>query len=317
MTFEPQTTQSTDDVSLYYRDYVPQCGPAKAGITILCLPGLTRSSLDFADIAETLSANHRVLSPDLRGRGKSGYAPDPMTYTPIQYVKDLKIVLAAAQVKRVAILGTSLGGILAMTMAGMMRHQLAGAVLNDIGPDLDPKGIERIQGYVGKGGPVGTWEEAIAATKAINGAAFPNNTAEQWSLMAHELYAERGGVIAPNYDPDISKPFAAGASTPAPSMWPFYEALIDLPTLIIRGETSDILNAATVDRMLKVHSGAEYLEVPATGHAPTLREAGVSERIVRFMGSIPAKEGVIGWVKNRLRSIKELGRIAKAMKSGA
>lgn len=317
MTFQAQTTQSTDGVSLYYRDYAAKCGAAKAGIPILCLPGLTRSSLDFADIAEALSANHRVLSPDLRGRGQSGYAPDPMTYTPLQYVKDLKIVLAAAQTKRVAILGTSLGGILAMTMAGLMRHQIAGAVMNDVGPYIDPTGIERIQGYVGKGGPVESWEEAIAATKAINGAAFPGNTPEQWSTMAHELYAERDGVIAPNYDPDISKPFAAGASTPAPSMWPFYEAMIDLPTLIIRGETSDILNAETVDKMLKVHPGAEYLEVPGTGHAPTLREAGVTDRISRFMATIPANEGAIGWIKNRLRSIKEIGRITKAMKAAA
>lgn len=314
MSFIEETTHASDGTQLYYRDYAPACGADKAGITVLCLPGLTRSSKDFADLATALSANHRVLCPDLRGRGKSGYAADPMSYVPLQYVKDLKIVLAAAGAKRVAIVGTSLGGILAMTMAGIMREKIAGAVLNDVGPELDPKGIQRIQGYVGKGGPVDSWEEAVQATQAINGAAFPNHTPEQWETMAQELFAERDGKIAPNYDPDISKPFAAGTAAPASSMWPFYQALIDLPTLIIRGEMSDILNAKTVDDMLKQYPGAEYLEVPGVGHAPTLRETGVPQRIERFLSAIPAKEGVIGWVKNRLRSIKEMGRITKALK---
>lgn len=315
MSFSQETTHAADTTRLYYRDYAAACGPDKAGITVLCLPGLTRSSRDFADLAQALSAHHRVLCPDLRGRGESGYAADPMSYVPLQYVKDLKIVLAAADAKRVAIVGTSLGGILAMTMAGIMREKIAGVVLNDIGPEIDPKGIERIQGYVGKGGPVQTWEEAVLATKAINGAAFPDHTPAQWEAMARELFAERDGKIAPNYDPDISKPFAAGAAAPASSMWPFYEALIDLPTLIIRGELSDILSAKTVDQMLKHYPGAEYLEVPGVGHAPTLREPGTPERITRFLSAIPAKEGAIGWVKSRLRSIKEMGRITKALKT--
>jgi pimeloyl-ACP methyl ester carboxylesterase len=314
MSFIEETTHASDGTTLYYRDYAAACGGDKAGITVLCLPGLTRSSRDFGDLAAALSANHRVLCPDLRGRGESGYAADPMSYVPLQYVKDLKIVLAAANVKRVAIVGTSLGGILAMTMAGIMREKIAGAVLNDVGPQIDPKGIERIQGYVGKGGPVESWQEAVQATKAINGPAFPNHTPEQWETMARELFAERDGQIAPNYDANISKPFAAGAAAPAASMWPFYQALIDLPTLIIRGETSDILSAKTVDEMLKQYPGAEYLEVPGVGHAPTLREPGVTQRIERFLSAIPAKEGVIGWVKARLRSIKEMGRITKALK---
>lgn len=315
MSFSTNTTQATDGTALYYRDYAPACGVDRAGITVLCLPGLTRSSRDFADLASTLSACHRVIAPDLRGRGESGYAQDAMSYVPLQYVKDLKIVLAAASVKRVAIVGTSLGGILAMTMAGIMREKVAAAVLNDVGPEIDPKGIERIQGYVGIGGPVDSWKAAIEATIAINGAAFPRHTHEDWDKMARELYAERDGKIAPNYDPDISKPFAAGAAAPATSMWPFYEALIDIPTLIVRGETSDILSPKTVERMLKIYPGAEYVEVPGIGHAPTLREPGVTERISRFLADVPTKEGVIGWVKNRLRSIKEMGRITKALKS--
>lgn len=317
MAYAEKTTHSADGVSLYYRDYAPQCGEKAAGVTVLCLPGLTRSSRDFDALAETLSAHHRVLAPDLRGRGKSGNATDPMTYVPLQYVKDLKIVLAAADVKYVAIVGTSLGGILAMTMAGMMRHQLAGVVLNDVGPDIDPKGIARIQSYVGKGGPVESWEAAIEATIAINGAAFPSNTPEQWAAMARTLYTDRDGKVVPNYDPDISKPFGAGASQAAPSMWPFYEALKDMPTLIIRGETSDILNPQTAQKMLKVYSGAEYLEVPGVGHAPTLEEPGVAERITRFLAAVPARQGLVGWVKARLRSIKEIGRITKALRSAA
>jgi len=317
MAFTARYTDSSDGISLYYRDYSPACGMAEAGIPVLCLPGLTRSSKDFDALALRLSQRHRVIAPDLRGRGESGYAADPMTYIPLQYVKDLKIVLADADVKRVAIIGTSLGGILAMTMAGMMRHMIAGVVMNDVGPEVDPKGIARIQGYVGKGGPVATWQDAIEATKTINQAAFPANTPEQWEIMARALYAERDGQIVPNYDPNISRPFSADTAAPSPSMWPFFDSLIDLPTLIIRGETSDILAKKTADEMLARHSGAEYMEVPGIGHAPTLTEAGVAERIERFLSSIDVKQGFIAFIKSRLRSIKELGRITKAIKAGA
>ncbi|MEM6681050.1 MAG: alpha/beta hydrolase [Pseudomonadota bacterium] len=314
MTFSARRTLSSDNVSLYYRDYAAKCPSVDVGIPVLCLPGLTRSSKDFEVLAEQLSERHRVLCPDLRGRGESGYAADPMTYIPLQYVKDIGVVLADADVKRVAIVGTSLGGILAMTMAGLMRHQVAGVVLNDIGPDIDPKGVARIQGYVGKGGPVATWEEAINAAKEINAAAFPDYTPAQWKTMAHALYVEKDGLIAPNYDPNIAKPFAAGASTPSPSMWPFYESLIGLPLLIIRGETSDILARKTADDMMQRHGASDYVEVPNIGHAPALTEPGIAAHIARFMGNIPAQQGVIANMTSRLRSVKELTRITKALK---
>ncbi|MEO0411409.1 MAG: alpha/beta hydrolase [Pseudomonadota bacterium] len=311
--FTECTTQASDGTALYYRDYPAKTGDA-AAIPVVCLHGLTRSSRDFGQLAQTLSGPHRVICPDLRGRGLSGYAADPATYVPIQYVKDLKILLADADVDRFAIVGTSLGGILAMTLAGTMRHRIAGVVMNDVGPDIDPKGIERIQGYVGKGEPVSSWGEAAAAVKAINEDAMPHYSAAQWDAMARLQYVEREDEVVPNYDPNIAKPFEAGASTPAASMWPFFEALKGLPLLIIRGETSDILNERTADEMIRCHESADYLEVPGVGHAPMLDEPGVSERIAVFLRAVPARQGVIGWIKSRLQSLKELSRIAKALK---
>ncbi|MEM7570884.1 MAG: alpha/beta hydrolase [Pseudomonadota bacterium] len=314
--FAERTTQASDGTRLYYRDYAPRHADA-AAIPVLCLPGLTRSSRDFAALADVLSASHRVICPDLRGRGHSGYAADPATYVPLQYIKDLKILLADADVGRFAIVGTSLGGILAMTLAGTMRHQIAAVVMNDVGPDIDPKGIERIQGYVGKGGPVADWPAAAAAVKAVNHQAMPHYTPDQWEAMARLQYTERDGQVVPNYDANIAKPFEAGASTPALTMWPFYEALKGLPLLLIRGETSDILNASTADKMIASHGSADYLEVARVGHAPMLDEPGVTDRIAAFLAAVPARQGVIGWVKSRLKSLSELSRIAKALKQAA
>ncbi|MEM7568352.1 MAG: alpha/beta hydrolase [Pseudomonadota bacterium] len=306
-------TQASDGTRLYYRDYAPLSGKDDA-IPVVCLHGLTRSSLDFEDLAPRLAQRHRVICPDVRGRGRSGAAKDPNTYIPLQYIKDLKILLAEADISRCAIVGTSMGGILAMTMAGMARHSIAGVVLNDIGPDIDPKGLERIKGYVGLGGPVDTWDAAADAVKTINEDALPHYDEAQWLAMARKQYREEDGRVVPNYDANIRVPFEAGASAPAGSMWPFFEALIDLPLLIVRGETSDILNASTADKMVRVHGKADYCEVPGVGHAPMLDEPGVPERIAGFLAPIPAKRGLIGSIKDRWRSLKELKRIAAAVK---
>lgn len=312
--FAERTTTASDGTVLYYRDYAPR-SPKTGGVPVVCLPGLTRSSNDFGALASALAQTHRVICPDLRGRGKSGYAKDPATYIPLQYIKDLKIVFADADVGRFAIVGTSLGGILAMTLAGTMRHRIAGVVMNDVGPDIDPKGIERIKTYVGKGGPVETWESAAHAVKAINQDALPHYSDGQWMALAKLHYVERGGQIEPNYDPDISKPFEVGASAPATSMWPFFEALKGLPLLLIRGETSDILNAQTADKMIAVHGAVDYIDVPGIGHAPMLDEPGVPDRIAAFLGALPAGQGMVGWIKARVKSLQELKRITKALQA--
>ncbi|MGD1955215.1 MAG: alpha/beta fold hydrolase [Sphingomonadales bacterium] len=312
--FSEKTTAASDGTSLYYRDYAPQT-PVADMVPVVCLHGLTRSSTDFESLAARLSQTHRVICPDLRGRGKSGYAADPMTYVPIQYVKDLKILLADADLSRFAIVGTSLGGILAMTMAGTMGHRIVGVVMNDIGPEIDPAGLVRINGYVGVGGPVDSWSAAADAVRHINEDALPHYTEEQWLALAKRHYVERGGKIMPNYDENIRVPFEASGGTPAPNMWPFFEALQGLPLLLIRGETSDILSERTADEMIRRHGSASYLEVPGVGHAPMLDELGVEDRISTFLRDIPGRESMLGWLKSRFKSWKELGRITKTLKS--
>ena len=165
MTEAPFTSRfytSPDGLKLHYRDYP---GPSNAPFAVLCIPGLTRNARDFEELAPHLAAKYRVLCVELRGRGLSEYAKDPMTYVPPVYVRDVAALIKAASLSQVALIGTSLGGIISMVLAGVMPAKLLGVVLNDIGPEIDPAGLARIAGYLGKTKPVTTWDEAAAAVQ--------------------------------------------------------------------------------------------------------------------------------------------------------
>ncbi len=170
MPFAEKYYRSADGLSLYYRDYRPTGADRTP---VLCLPGLTRNSKDFEDIAMRLRAGRRVLSPDLRGRGKSAYDPDFRHYLPGFYVGDILALLAAESLSKVVIIGTSLGGILAMLLASFNPGYLEAVVLNDVGPEIAPEGAARIAGYVGQMPKIESWDDAAEAQKKLNAAAFP------------------------------------------------------------------------------------------------------------------------------------------------
>jgi pimeloyl-ACP methyl ester carboxylesterase len=270
---------STDGLRLYYRSY-PASQPG--WLPVLCLPGLTRNGRDFAALAEHLSARHEVLAADLRGRGLSAWDSDSSHYQLSTYVQDVWSLLDSRGVKRVLVVGTSLGALLGMALA-TRPDRIAGVVLNDAGPELDLVGLLRIAGYAGKLPPVATWAEAAAQTKAVNQAAMPDLTDAQWLDYARRGYRENAaGVPLPDMDPQIAAGFKNPPTGPL-QMWPLYAQIKGVPMLVIRGALSDLLSAATVERMAREKPDLEQLTVANRGHVPLLDEPECRTAIDAFL----------------------------------
>jgi len=267
--FHERTFRCRDGLELYYRDYP---GPERGGVPALCLHGLTRSSRDFEALAPRLARARRVLSADVRGRGRSAWDPDASRYVPATYAADVLELLAHAGESRVAVIGTSMGGILALLLATLRPGKVAGVVLNDIGPVVEPAGIARIAGYVGKSADATSWDGAAEAVRALNAPFFPEFGHEDWLRFARRTFRVwDDGVLRPDYDPAISNATRAGAAVPA-DLWSFYAALSEIPALAIRGELSDILSDATLREMAARKPDLAILSVANRGHAPTLDE---------------------------------------------
>ncbi|MFC3098809.1 alpha/beta fold hydrolase [Alteraurantiacibacter palmitatis] len=285
------TWQSADGLSLHYRDY-PCTDPDKAvRPPILCLPGLTRNARDFEPVAAAFAGEWRVIAVDFRGRGDSDYARDTATYVPATYVADVAALLDQAGLERVVTVGTSLGGLVSVFLANAMPERIAGMVINDIGPVIEPAGLARIREYVGQGRSFPTWMHAARYLQEAGGAAFPDYTISDWLVQAKRLMAlGNGGRIVLDYDMRIAEPFAAAeaAETGAPDadLWPAFRSLPAVPRLVVRGELSDILSAGTLDAMKRKIAGLQTVTVPRTGHAPTLGEAPARDAIARLLDEV-------------------------------
>jgi len=258
---------SDDGLRLYARDYP---GPAPDAPCVVCMPGLTRNSKDFAALAESLSDEYRVICPDQRGRGRSEIDPKPEQYRPDRYAQDMRRMLDVMGIERVALIGTSLGGLMALILMVHDSARVVGAVLNDIGPEVDPRGTARIASYVGKLAPVKTWDEAIQRTADINGPSFPEFTRAEWEDMTANTFHLVDNVPVADYDPAISKGIAQGTATP--DLWPLFETLAEKAILVIRGELSDILAHETLVEMHRRMPHIGSVEIERVGHAPTLNE---------------------------------------------
>lgn len=284
--FKEKFYTSKDGLRLYYRDYE---GPQDAPFTVLCLPGLTRNSRDFEDVAAHLSAKYRVLCADFRGRGKSEYAKDPMTYVPPKYAEDMGELLKNAGVSEAVFIGTSLGGLVSMISGNILRHRVKAIVMNDVGPDIDPKGIDRIRGYLGKPVSFKTWEEAAATMQGLNQAIYPEWVFSDWMTMARRAWAQQtDGMIRPDYDPNIAVPFNTQGPSATVDLWPMFCGLQGLPLLVVRGGTSDILSASSLQRMKEAVPTMQSVEVPGIGHAPFLMEPSARDAIANFLQDQPA-----------------------------
>lgn len=275
---------SEDGLRLFGRVYA---APSAGAPVVLCLHGLMRNGRDFADLAARLAAGHRVIVPDVRGRGLSARDPDPNHYQIPVYLRDVQTLLAGLGAVRVRIVGTSMGGLMAMVLAATQPGLVAGIVLNDVGPEVDRAGLERIRGYAGKGAPVRNWADAIAQVRATYGGAWPGLSDERWEKIVRLSYRENAqGAPEVDADPRISEPLR-DTSKAAPDLWPLWSALARTPILAIRGADSDILSAATLGRMQREKPDLRVLSVANRGHAPLLDEPECVAAIDEFLAAIP------------------------------
>lgn len=273
-----------DGLTLYARDYGGEFGSPP----LLCMHGLTRNSADFHNLALTLNDKYRVISVDQRGRGLSDSDANTGNYRPDVYCADMFALLTHLKLPRVTAIGTSMGGLMIMMMASMRPKIFNGVIINDIGPEINPAGLERIKGYVGHSGPFVDWAAAEAAIISQGPDVFPDYKDQDWQDFARRTCRERpDGQIEFAYDAAISDPITADeAAAVPPDLWPVFDALSTVPLLVIRGELSDILSPGTAAKMIARHPIAQLAEISRIGHAPMLDEPESLDAIQAFLETL-------------------------------
>ena len=264
------------------------------GVPVLCLPGLTRNSRDFHPLAEKLATdpdNPRfVMILNSRGRGPSDYDKDPSHYDILTEANDAIHALAAAGLEEAVFIGTSRGGLLTMAIAALRPGLIAGAILNDIGPVIDVTGLARIKTYLSKAKPVNDWEDAIAFVKMANFGQFSALNNDDWEQFAQMTFRDEKGKPVKDYDGAIAKGLeGVDLSSPLPDAWPQFEALSHAPTLVLRGEHSDVLPHKIAQEMTERHPDCQYYEVPGQGHAPLFLKDDVNQRVLDFLKEVDQK----------------------------
>ncbi len=279
---------STDGLSLYARDYPSHSGAAK--LPVICIHGLTRNSGDFDELAPWMaSQGRRVLAVDVRGRGKSARDPDPRHYNAATYAGDVVKLAHDLGVERAVFVGTSMGGLITMTLALRRLKLIAAAVLNDVGPVISEKGLARIAGYAGKGCMPASWDEAACYMRDINQPAFPDNDMGEWSKWAHRAFAENEqGQLVLRYDPNIAMPLQTGKlrATSWIGRMAFRRLARNRPTLLVRGALSDLVETEQASYMRRTAPAMQYAEIPGVGHAPMLTEPPAREAMAQFLSQV-------------------------------
>jgi pimeloyl-ACP methyl ester carboxylesterase len=287
-TFADRFVQTTDGLNIYLRDY--QATQPSSGVPVLCLHGLTRNSKDFAIVAPRIAAlGRRVLAMDVRGRGRSDYDPEPMRYGIPTYVQDVQTGLNALGIDQVVILGTSMGGLIAMVLGALAPGRMVAAILNDVGPEINPAAVAKIAAYVGKTEPVNTWAEAVQVMRANYESAAPGMDDAFWLSFAERCFDVRpDGKIALSYDPNIAAPFGMPQGAAPPDLKPVFQAAFGpIPTLLVRGGRSELLLPEHVADMRALKPDLSFVEVPNVGHAPQLDEPAAWDAILSFLAKVP------------------------------
>lgn len=269
-----------DDLVIAYRIYGDR---QDTHLPLLCLTGVMQNAKHMHRLAARHADRRRVLAMDYRGHGESGRDPDERNYRPEVYLRDILDFLTVAQCHRVVVVGTSLGGLLTMGLASARPSALAGAILNDIGPEIDTGGQSRILTAATADPRFETIEACIEALKTRYGTAYPDFAEADWREEAERMFVKREGHYAYHYDPALGRALADQASRPLPDLWPRFRALYRVPVLAFRAAHSDVLSAETFARMAAEHPRIVAVEVPERGHAPTLSEPVCEDAIDAFL----------------------------------
>ncbi|AVO45303.1 alpha/beta fold hydrolase [Phreatobacter cathodiphilus] len=279
--YESRFVTASDGLKLHARLYGR---PVAERLPVLCLPGLSRNAGDFDVVARALAEERQVVALDYRGRGLSAFDPDWRNYALPVELDDMLAVATVLGLSRAVFLGTSRGGLLTMLTSAARPSLLAGAILNDIGPVIEGAGLARIKSYLGRLPEPGTWDEAVALLKSIGQSRFPALTDADWRGQAGSIWTEGDGRLVAAFDPALAKTLeSVSFDGPMPTLWPQFDGLAGVPVMVIRGEHSDILSAATVAAMADRRPDLDLLTVPGQGHAPLLTDAMSIGRIQAFV----------------------------------
>jgi len=281
-----------DGLRLHVREHGERTAP---GLPVVCLPGLARTTVDFEPLAAALAGDpdrpRRVLAMDYRGRGLSDRDPDPANYSIPVELNDVLAVLTARALSPAVFVGTSRGGLITMALAAVRPAAIAGAVLNDIGPVLEPQGLMRIKSYVGKLPQPRSFEEGADILRRLFSAQFPKLTEAQWLSYAHRTWRDQDGNLLLTYDPRLAHALAEfDPANPLPTLWTQFDALGRVPVMVIRGANSDLLSPATVAAMQARHHDLTAIEIPDQGHAPLLVEPEMIARIAAFVAKCETEQ---------------------------
>ena len=291
--YTPISYTSSDGLALYARDYPANSADAgvSARLPVICIHGLTRNSADFDELAPILAAmGRRVIAVDVRGRGHSAHDPNPDNYNPNVYAGDIARLMEHLGLSRAIFVGTSMGGLITMTLAARRLDLIAAAIINDIGPVMSVRGLQRIASYAGRCTTVGSWIEAADYLRDINACAFPANSSEEWGKWARRAFEQKDdGQLALRYDPNIATAIQTGKLRPTSLAirMAFRKLARRRPTLLVRGALSDLVEQEQADWMRKAAPELQYVEVPDVGHAPMLTEPEALEAIRAFLAKLP------------------------------
>tara|TARA_R110000772_G_scaffold44732_19_gene102874 strand:+ start:124 stop:1029 length:906 start_codon:yes stop_codon:yes gene_type:complete len=272
-----------DRLTLYARIYEGDGPP------LLLMHGLTRNSTDFEGLATHLAGKYRLIIADQRGRGRSDYDPEPENYTPATYVGDMIALINGLKLSKLGLIGTSMGGLMAIMMAATEPQRFDSLILNDIGPVVEQDGLDRIQSYVGELAPFDSWQQAADHCRKVHGDAMIGYGEQDWLTFARRTCQKLpDGRIKFAYDPAISRGLSGDEQTVAPpDIWPMWDRLAAIPTLIIHGVLSDIISPATIAEMQRRHSGPiSAVAIADRGHAPMLDEPVALSAIDSFLQNL-------------------------------
>jgi pimeloyl-ACP methyl ester carboxylesterase len=271
-----------DGIALHGRVYGDRAGTSRP---VICLAGLSRNSRDFHQLASLMAASGRpVVTLDYRGRGLSAWDPNPANYNLLREAQDVLQAAAHLGISEADFIGTSRGGLILHLLPAMAPGLVRSVILNDVGPVIEVEGLRRIRDYLSARPQPRNFAQAARALRATHGGDFPILTEGDWAEMAEAIFREIEGAIVPDYDPLLVEPLKTmDLSKPPPDLWAQFESLAATPMLIIRGENSSLLSAATVEEMLRRHAGASAVAAPGQGHAPLLHLPGIADAVAAFL----------------------------------